>query len=301
MRFFITGASGWIGSAVTRELIDAGHRVGGLARSDASAARVRELGGDVVRGSLTDLDVLADAAGTADGVIHLGFVHDFDDFATSIAIDRAALEALGGALEGSGRALVLASGFAGLAPGAVATEETPHDPAVAGPRAGNAQLADGFAERGVAVVFARFAPTVHGIGDHGFISAIAQVARERGVSAYVGDGTNRWGAVHRLDAAHLVRLAAERPRVARIVHASAEEGIPTRSIAEALGDRLGLPTISVPAGDADAHFGWIGRFFGGDLAGSSTLTRERLGWEPTGPTLLDDIAAGAYDAPSAAA
>lgn len=301
MRYFITGGSGWIGSAVTRELLGAGHEIVGLARSDASAARVAGLGAVPIRGELTDLDTLAGAARDADGVIHLGFVHDFTDFATSIAIDRAAITALGEAMSGSGRPLLIASGFAGLAPGSVATEETPADPAVAGPRAETARIAEQFGERGVRVIFVRFAPTVHGTGDHGFISAIAQTARQRGVSAYIADGTHRWGAVHRDDAARLVRLAAERPELAIVVHASGEEGVPTRLIAEALGERLDVPTVSIDRRDAGEHFGWLGRFFGSDLAGSSILTRERFGWEPTGPTLLEDIAAGAYDVPAGAA
>jgi nucleoside-diphosphate-sugar epimerase len=295
MRYFITGASGWIGSAVTRELVAAGHQVVGLARSDASAARVAELGATPVRGALADLEVLRDAAAAADGVVHLGFIHNFDDFATSVAVDRAAIEVLGTAMADSGRPFVVASGFAGLAPGSIATEETPVNRDL-GPRIENAILAESFADRGVRVIFARFAPTVHGMGDHGFISRIAGIARDTGVSAYIGDGTNRWGAVHRLDAAHLVRLVLDRPEAATVVHASGEVGIPARDIAQALGDRFGLPVTSIASEAADEHFGWIGPFFAGDLAGSSVLTRERFDWHPTHPTLLEDIAAGAYDA-----
>jgi nucleoside-diphosphate-sugar epimerase len=297
MRYFITGASGWIGSAVTRELIGAGHQVTGLARSDASADKVTELGGDVVRGELTDLEVLREGAAAADGVVHLGFIHDFDDFMTSVRVDREAIETLGSALEGSGRTLVVASGVAGITPGRVATEGDL--PEGANPRIANAAVAEAFAERGVVPVFARFAPTVHGIGDHGFISVVAQIARAKGVSAYVGDGSQAWAAVHRDDAARLVRLALESPGTARVLHAIAETGVPTRSIAEALGERLGLPVTSIDPADAGEHFGWMGSFFGADLRASSTLTRERFGWEPAGPSLLDDIAAGGYDVPAA--
>jgi nucleoside-diphosphate-sugar epimerase len=298
MRYFITGASGWIGSAVTRELIGAGHQVTGLARSDASADKVAELGGDVVRGELTDLGVLREAAAAADGVVHLGFIHDFDDFMTSVQVDRVAIQTLGSALEGSGRALVVASGVAGITPGRVATEDDPL-PDEGNPRIANAAVAEAFAERGVVPVFARFAPTVHGIGDHGFISVIAQIARAKGVSAYVGDGSQAWAAVHRDDAARLVRRALESPGTARVLHAIAETGVSTRTIAEALGERLGVPVTSIDPADAGKHFGWMGAFFGADLRASSILTRERFGWEPTGPTLLEDIAAGGYDVPVA--
>lgn len=298
MHVLITGASGWIGSAVTRELLAAGHRVTGLARSDAAAARIEALGADVVRGDLTDLGVLRDAAAGSGAVVHLGFVHDFDDFAGSVAIDRAAIEALGESVP-EGAVFAIASGMAGLTPGRLATERDAGDPAVSGPRVENAHLHLGYADRGVLPVQLRFAPTVHGIGDHGFIATIARIARERGVSAYIGDGAHRWAAVHRDDAARLSRLAIESPSTARIVHAVAEEGIPTREIAEALGARFGLPVVAIDPDDAAAHFGWMGRFFGADLAGTSEITREALGWQPTGPTLLDDIAAGGYDAGAA--
>lgn len=296
MRYFVTGASGWIGSGVTRELLGAGHRVAGLARSDASAAFLADLGADVVRGELTDLEVLRDAASAADGVIHLGFVHAFDDFLTSVRIDREVVEGFTAALEGTGKTLAIASGVAALPQGRLATEEDAGD--APNPRVDTARYLLSFADRGIAPLILRFAPTVHGTaGDHGFIRVIAEVARRRGVSAYVGDGESRWAAVHRDDAALLVRLAVEEPQKARVVHAVAEEGISAKAIAEALGDRLGLPTVSISAEDADEHFGWMGRFFGQDFAASSAATRARFGWEPTRPTLLEDIAAGGYDVP----
>jgi len=300
MRYFITGASGWIGSAVTRELLGAGHQVVGLARSDASAAKIAAGGAEVVRGELTDLDVLRDAAADADGVVHLGFVHAFDDFATSVGVDRAAIEAFGDALAGdAGKVLVVASGVAGLVPGRAATED---DEGAPESRGANAHYALSLAERGIRPILARFAPSVHGTGgDHGFIATIAQIARRTGVAGYVGDGEQAWAAVHRDDAARLVRLAIASPQTATRVHAVAEEGVSTRAIAEALGKRLGLPTASIAPEDAMEHFGWMGRFWSLDLRASNALTRERYGWTPTGPTLLDDIEAGGYDVPAAAA
>jgi nucleoside-diphosphate-sugar epimerase len=300
MRYFVTGASGWIGSGVTRELLAAGHTVTGLARSDASAARIEALGAEVVRGELTDLDVLRDAAAASDGVVHLGFIHAFDDFMTSIAIDRATIETFGEALAGdAGKVLVIASGVAGLTPGQVSAEGDEGDPEQ--PRIANAHLALSFADRGVKPILARFAPTVHGSsGDHGFIRVVAEIARRTGVAGYVGDGSQAWGAVHRDDAAELVRLAIESPDVATRLHAVAEEGVPTKVIAEALGERLGVPAVSIDPDDAMEHFGWMGRFWPYDLRASSDLTRERYGWQPTRPTLLEDIAAGGYDVPAEA-
>lgn len=297
MRYFITGASGWIGSAVSRELIAHGHQVVGLARSDASATLIESLGARVVRGELTDLDVLRAAAADADGVVHLGFIHDFSDFAGSVAVDQAAIGAIGGVVRPGG-VLAIASGVAGLTPGRIAKEA---DVVADEGRGRSAHLALGFADRGVLPLQLRFAPSVHGIGDHGFIAAIARIAREHGVSAYIGDGSHRWAAVHRDDAARLVRLALESPARSTVVHAVAEEGVATRAIAEALGARLGLPVTSVAPDAADAHFGWMARFFGSDLAASSDLTRERYDWHPTGPTLVEDIASGGYDEGAVAA
>ena len=288
MHVFVTGASGWIGSAVVRELLDAGHEVTGLARSDASAERVAALGAGVRRGELADTDLLAEAARTADGVVHLGYHHDFSQMEEAAALDRSALGALGAELEG--KPFLFASGVIG-----VKTEYDEPDPALH-PRTGNASAALALAEHGVRVVALRFAPTVHGQGDHGFVATLAQVARERGVSAYVGDGSNVWPAVHRLDAARLVRLSLDRAPAGAAVHAVAEEGVPTREIAEALGRVMELPVESVPAERAAEHFGWIGRFFTLDAPVTSSRTRELLGWEPTHPTLLEDIESGYYTA-----
>ncbi|MGV1007154.1 MAG: SDR family oxidoreductase [Dermatophilaceae bacterium] len=296
MRYFITGASGWIGSAVSRELVGAGHHVTGLARSDESAAALGALGVEVVRGGLTDLDVLRDAAVAADGVVHLGFVHDFDNFMTSVRIDREAIETLCRALEGSGKTLAIASGVAGLTQGRVATEADTGD--LPNPRLDNATYLLSRAAEGLRPLVLRFSPTVHGIGDHGFVKVIAQIARTRGVSAYTGDGMSRWAAVHRDDAAALVRLAIEAPDGPSVVHAVAEEGVPAKAIAVALAVRLDLPVAPIASQDAEAHFGWMGRFFGQDLAASSATTRQRLGWVPTHPTLLEDIAVGGYDVPA---
>ncbi|SDR81792.1 Nucleoside-diphosphate-sugar epimerase [Friedmanniella luteola] len=294
MRVFVTGASGWIGSAVVPELVAAGHQVVGLARSDQSAASVTASGAEVLRGSLDDLDSLAKGAAEADGVIHLAFNHDFSDYAGAGRTERAALETLASTLEGSGRPLLFAAGTAIVGPGRAITE---HDAAPGGPdspRGGGEQLALGYAERGVRTVSLRFAPTVHGAGDHGFVATLAGVARRTGVAGYVGDGGNRWSAVHVRDAARLVALALEQAPGGTVVHAVAEEGVQARAIAEALGRGLGLPTRSIPPEEAAEHFGWIGMFFGLDIPASSAITRAALGWTPTHPTLLADLEAGHY-------
>ena len=295
MRVFVTGASGWIGSATVDELLSAGHDVLGLARTEASAAKLEAKGVAVLRGDLDDLDALRKGAADADGVIHLANKHDWSNPAASNAAERAAVEAIAEALVDSRRPLVLASGVAGLAQGRAATEEDPspfHGPD--SPRGGSENLALTYGDRGVRVVSARFAPTVHGDRDHGFISYIVAAARTKGVSAYVGDGANRWAAVHRSDAARLVRLGLEQAPSGSRLHAVAEEGVTTKAIAETIGRGLDLPVTSVAPDEVVDHFGFIGSFFAMNLAASSARTRELLGWEPTGPTLLDDIEAGAY-------
>jgi nucleoside-diphosphate-sugar epimerase len=292
MKLFVTGASGWIGSAVTADLLAAGHQVVGLARSDEAAARVEAAGAEVRRGDLADTAGLSEAAAASDGVVHLGYHHDFSRMTEAAELDRAAIEAYGAALAGTGAPLLIASGVVGL--GAGVGTETDWPDAASHPRSGNALVAAGLAEQGLRPVVVRFAPTVHGDGDHGFVATLTQIARDRGVSAYVGDGTNVWPAVHRTDAARLVRLAVESAAAGTAVHAVAEEGVPTREIAAAIGASLGLPVESLPAEAASEHYGWMARFFAADLPTSSALTRERLGWAPTGPTLLEDLQAGHY-------
>ncbi|WP_407540956.1 SDR family oxidoreductase [Deinococcus radiomollis] len=293
MRVFVTGASGFIGSAVVPELLRAGHQVTGLARSDASAAALIAAGAEVQRGDLNDLNSLREGAAAADGVVHLAYNHDFSQMGAAAQTDRAALEAIGDALAGTDRPLVFASGVLGMAPGRVATE---HDAPPTGlhPRIVTTQAALALASRGVRVVSMRFAPTVHGEGDHGFMHAIAQIARQKGVSGYVGDGENRWPAVHRLDAATLVRLALERGTAGSSLHAVAEEGVRLRDVAEVIGRHLNLPMVSVSAAQAAEHFGWMGMFIGADSPVSSALTREWMNWTPTRPGLLADLDAGHY-------
>jgi nucleoside-diphosphate-sugar epimerase len=295
MRVFVTGASGWIGSATVDELLAAGHEVTGLARSDASAAALHAKGVRVLRGDLDDLTSIRAGAEAAEAVIHLANKHDFANMAASSAAERAAVQTIGDALAGTGRPFLFASGVAALAQGRPAAESDPspfHGPD--SPRGGSENLALDYVDRGVHAVSLRFAPTVHGAGDHGFIAVISAVAREKGVSGYPGDGTNRWAAVHRSDAARLVEMGLAKAPAGSRLHAVAEEGVPTRDIATAIGRALGLPVTSIDPADVPGHFGWIGTFFGMDLAATSTVTRELLGWEPVGPTLIEDIDAGGY-------
>ncbi|MEU6171884.1 SDR family oxidoreductase [Streptantibioticus parmotrematis] len=297
MRVFVTGASGWIGTAVVGELLAAGHEVTGLARSQASADALQARGVRVRRGDLDDLDGIRAGAEEAEAVVHLANKHDFANQAASNAAERAAVQTIGDALEDSGRPFLVASGVAGLAQGRPCTEADPspfHGPQ--SPRGGSENLALDFADRGVRPVSLRFAPTVHGTGDHGFIAIIAEAARRRGVSGYPGDGTNRWAAVHRTDAARMVALGLEKAPAGARLHAVAEEGVTTRDIAEAIGRAFDLPVTSVDPADAQDHFGWISAFFTMDLAATSIETQRLLGWTPTGPGLIEDIAAGAYAA-----
>ena len=288
MRIFVTGASGFVGSAVVAELIGAGHSVVGLARSDASADKVAAMGAEVQRGALDDLDSLKRGAAAADGVVHCAFIHDFSKFAENCAVDERAIEALGETLAGSGRPLIATSGILLLQPGRLATEETEPPPGRAIPRVSE-QTALAFAPRGVRAMAIRLAPTVHGEGDHGFVPMLVAIARERGAAAYIGEGLNRWPAVHRLDAARAYRLALEEGVSGRRYHAVAEEGVPFRDIAGVIGKRLGLPVVSVPPEKAAEHFGWFAMFAGADAPSSSALTREWLGWRPAGPELLADL------------
>jgi nucleoside-diphosphate-sugar epimerase len=293
MRYFVTGASGWIGSAAVSELLTAGHDVVGLARSDDAAETVAALGAQVHRGSLDDAESLRSGATEADGVLHLGYHHDFSQMAEAAQLDQRAIETFGEVLSGTDGALVIASGALGLAPGRVATEHDRPDPAVH-PRVANAETALALADHGVRSSVVRFAPTVHGPGDRGFIATLVELARRTGAAAYIDDGSSRWPAVHRLDAATLLRLALEAAPAGSVLHAVDEQGIPTREIAEAIGRLLDVPARSVPAAQAGEHFGWIGRFFGMDSAVSNSQTRELLGWAPTHQGLLADLAAGSY-------
>jgi nucleoside-diphosphate-sugar epimerase len=298
MRVFVTGASGWIGSALVAELLGAGHQVTGLARSDASAAAVAAAGAEVHPGSLDDLGGLREAAAASDGVVHLAFKHDLafsGDFQGAADADRRAVEVFGEALAGTGRPLVIASGTLGLAPGRVATELDGHDlpewmgsgPAV---RHATAEFVRSLASRGVRSSVVRLAPTNHGDGDNGFMAAIVRTARTAGVSGYIGEGANRWPAVHRLDSARLFRLAVERAPAGSTLHAVADEGVPIREIAEVIGRHLDLPVAAV----APEDFGWLGALLALDAPASSALTRELMGWEPAQLGLIDDLEVGHY-------
>ncbi|WP_123026819.1 SDR family oxidoreductase [Mycolicibacterium stellerae] len=291
MRIFVTGATGFIGSAVVAELIGAGHQVVGLARSDSSAQSVADAGAEVYRGSLDDPDSLRRAAENSDGVIHLAFHHDFDDFLSGAELDRTAIETLGGALAGSDRPLVVAGGILWLSPGNTLTEEQAAPPEL--PRFSEKAVLE-FTDSGVRAAVVRLPPSVHGEGDHGFVPRLIEVAREKGVSAYPGDGTNRWPAVHRLDAAAAFRRAVESAPAGSILQATDDDGVPVREIAETIGRHLGLPVNSIAPDSAYDHFGWIGPLFSVDAPATSTRTRELLGWRPTHSGLLDDLDAGHY-------
>ncbi len=303
MRIFVTGASGWIGSGVVPELLEVGHEVVGLARSEDSAQRLEAAGAIVQRGDLDDPDGLAKAAADSDGVIHLAFQHEVafgGNFAAAGAADRRAVEAMGAALADSDRPFVLASGMLGLSSGRVATEDdglVPSDEVRANPasaRAATALLTLSLRGIGVRSSVLRFPPTVHGDGDNGFVATLVGIARQRGVAAYVADGSNRWPAVHRCDAARLARLAVEGAPAGSVLHAVGDEGVPFRKIAEAIGRQLDIPTASVAPDDAPEHFAFLGHFVSLDCPATAATTRRLLGWEPTGPRLLEDLDAGSY-------
>ncbi|MEU4690296.1 SDR family oxidoreductase [Actinoplanes sp. NPDC023714] len=292
MRVFVTGASGWIGSHTVDELLAHGHEVIGLARSDAAAATLTAKNVTVLRGDLDDLDTLRRGAAGADAVVNLANKHDWADPAASNRAERASVEAIAGVLAGTGRPFVFASGLAALAQGRPATENDPSPfHGVDSPRGGAENLA--LATEGLHAIAARFAPTTHGTGDHGFVASLVAAARRTGVSGYLGDGSTSWSAVHVTDAARLIRLGLERAPAGTRLHAAAET-VSNREIAEAIGRSLDLPVVAIDPQDAERHFGFIGRFFGLDMSASSAITRAAFDWEPTGPTLVEDIAAGAY-------
>ena len=287
MRVFVTGATGFIGSAIVKELIGSGHNVLGLARSDIAVASLKAAGADVHRGSLDDLESLRSGASTADGVIHTAFNHDFSKFAANCETDRQVIEALGSALEGSNRPLVITSGTGLVGQGQLATEDSQASTTI--PRVASEQAAASVAARGVHVSVVRLSPSVHGDGDHGFVPMLIGFSREKGISAYVGDGMNRWPAVHRLDAAHLFRLALEKNAAAARYHGVADEGVPFREIAAVIGRRLNLPVVAKSAEEAGDHFGWFAHFAALDNPSSSQKTRQLLGWLPKQPGLISDL------------
>jgi nucleoside-diphosphate-sugar epimerase len=297
MRVFVTGATGLVGSAVTRELLDAGHQVTGLARSDTSAAALTAAGADVHRGTLADLDGIRAAASAADGVIHTAFNHDFTDFAASIATDRGVIAAIGDTLAGSDRPFVIASGLGGRTVGRVATEDGEPDdldhPAAARLVTEQGMLA--LAERGVRASAVRLPPTVHGAADtHGFMPTLIKAARTNSAALYPGDGANRWPAVHQLDAAHLFVLALEKAPAGSPLHAVGDEGVPVREIAESIAAHLGLPAKSAPADEMPERIGFVGSIFALDIPASSAKTQALLDWHPVQPGLLADLDAGHY-------
>ncbi|WP_158995470.1 SDR family oxidoreductase [Mucilaginibacter sp. L196] len=295
MRVFVTGATGFIGTAIVQELIGAGHQVIGLARSDANAQALISVGAEVHRGDIEDLDSLRSGAKESDGVIHAGFIHDFSRYKEVCEADRLAIKAIGEALAGSERPFIVTSGTALVSPGKLATEDIiPHADSSTHPRIASEEAADTVAALGVRVSVLRLSPSVHGDGDHGFVPMLIDIARKKGISAYIGEGKNRWTAVHRLDAARLYRLALEEAVHGGRFHGVAEEGIAFKDIAETIGKHLNLPVVSISPEEAADHFGWFGGFTSLDVPASSKITQEKLKWHPKHPKLIADMAQGSY-------
>ena len=296
MRVFVTGATGFVGSAIVKELISNGHQVLGLARSDAAADLLTAAGAEVHRGDLENLESLRSGAAAADGVIHTGFIHDFARFQEVCEVDRLAIATIGDVLAGSDKPFIVTSGTALVSPGSLATEDIlPPAHPTGFPRVSE-QAADAVAALGVRTSIIRLSPSVHSDADrHGFVPILISIAREKGVSAYIGEGNNRWNAVHQLDAAHLYTLALENNAIAKTrFHAVAEEGIAFKAIAEAIGKGLNIPVVSKSAEEADEHFGWFSRFAAIDCPASSKKTQETLNWHPSHHTLLADLESGSY-------
>ncbi len=295
MKVFVTGATGFIGTAIVQELIGAGHQVIGFARSDSAARALIAAGAEVHRGDIEDLESLRSGAAASDGVIHAGFIHDFTRFKEVCEADRLAIEAIGGALAGSDRPFIVTSGTALVSPGRLATEDIiPVGGSTAHPRIASEEAADAVAALGVRVSVLRLSPSVHGDGDHGFVPMLINIAREKGVSAYIGDGQNRWTAVHRLDAARLYRLALENAATGTRFHGVAEEGIAFKDIAEVIGRHLTIPVVSIAPEQAADNFGWFAGFASLDIPASSKATREKLGWHPEYSELITDMEQGSY-------
>ncbi|TCK28138.1 nucleoside-diphosphate-sugar epimerase [Ancylobacter aquaticus] len=295
MQVFVTGATGFVGSAVTAELLANGHGVLGLARSDRSADGLRQAGAEVLRGELEAPETLREGARSCDAIIHTGFIHDFARYAQACAIDRAAIEAVGAAIEGTGKAFIVTAGLAGLAVAGnpVTENDVAPPPSDLYPRASD-MAARTLSARGIPTAIMRLPPSVHGRGDHGFVPMLIDMAREKGRSAYIGQGTNAWPAVHVADAARAFRLAIERGPSAETFHAAGELGIPFREIAQAIAAGLDLPCVSLSPDEAREHFGWFARFTALDEPAASERTRRLLGWQPTGPDLLTDIGQAGY-------
>jgi nucleoside-diphosphate-sugar epimerase len=295
MKTFVTGATGFIGSAIVQDLLAAGHEVVGLARSDSGAAALKAAGAQVLRGSLEDLDILRAGAQASEGVIHTAFIHDFSNMAAAGKADWQAIEAMGAALAGTGKPLVVTSGTAHLGAGRQSSErQMPDRNGGLTHRIASEDLTVALAENKVRSALVRLPPSVHGDGDHAFVPALVAVARKTGVSAYIGDGANRWPAVHRLDAARLFRLVLEKGTAGGRYHGVADEGVAVRDIAALIGQRLGMPLASKAAADAPAHFGWLAGFLAIDCPSSSEQTRRELGWHPTHPGLIRDLEEGSY-------